>query len=213
MNKHEELIQSLSADLKPVKPVMSADIMAITWLLIAAAYIVAASSFLAPIRPEAMEQLYSVPRFLLENLAGFGGLLFVAIAAFRSAIPGMKSQRLMWFGLGLLALWLVQILAGLQHPALPPSMSGKREACWIQTIAFAIPPMLIALVLTRRLFPLKPFKTTLLCCLVAGLLPALYMQMACMYLVPHMLTHHILPGVGIAVLGTILGVSYSALRS
>lgn len=212
MSKQQEFIQSLSADLKPVKPAMSADLMAIIWLGLTALYIIAASHYFGPIRPGALGQLQTVPRFLLENLAGLGGFGCVIVAGFRSAIPGLRSQRLLWFGAVLIGLWLTEIIAGLWRPALPPSMMGKREGCWIQTMVFSVPPMVVALVLTRRLYPLKPFKTTALCCLVAGMLPALYMQLACMYIVPHMLMFHILPGIGMALLGTFLGVVYYKLR-
>ena len=55
--------------------------------------------------------------------------------------------------------------------------------------------MIVAgLFLIRRLYPLSPIRTAMSVGLVAGMLPALYMQLACMYEPAHILTFHILPG-------------------
>ena len=50
------------------------------------------------------------------------------------------------------------------------------------------------LILVRRFYPLKPMRTAMSIGLAAGMLPALYMQIACMYEPSHILSYHILPG-------------------
>ena len=46
--------------------------------------------------------------------------------------------------------------------------------------------------------------------LVAGLLPALYMQFACMYAPAHILMFHIGPGLAVAGLAALAGLALSA---
>ena len=80
-------------------------------------------------------------------------------------------------------------------------MLGKRDHCVVETLLFALPPACLALFLTRRLYPLKPVRSALLFCLVAGMLPALYMQIACMYAPLHIIQMHIVPGLLVALAG------------
>lgn len=202
MNDRDELIQTLAADLKPVQPVAPAGRMALFWFAGSCLYLVLVTHLIGgPIRPEAFQQLVTVPRFLFEQLLGLAGLLLLALALFRSAIPGLSVHRLVDVSVTLLVLWLLQFVIGLWDPALEPSMSGKRDGCLEETLVYCVPPMVIGLVMIRRLYPLQPLKSALWCCLVAGLLPALYMQIACMYVVPHILKFHIFPGILMALVG------------
>ncbi|MFT4517997.1 MAG: hypothetical protein ACI9JM_000374 [Halioglobus sp.] len=65
----------------------------------------------------------------------------------------------------------------------------------------AIVLMVVGSLLTRRLYPLQAVPTGLACGLAAGMLPALYMQIACMYVPEHIMKFHILPGLLMMVLG------------
>ena len=80
-------------------------------------------------------------------------------------------------------------------------MLGKREHCVWETFIYALPPMLLAFVLTRRLYPLQPVHTAMYFSLAAGMMPALYMQIACMYAPAHILQFHILPGLMVVFVG------------
>ena len=80
-------------------------------------------------------------------------------------------------------------------------MLGKREHCVWETFIYALPPMLLAFVLTRRLYPLQPVQTAMYFSLAAGMMPALYMQIACMYAPDHILKFHILPGLIVVFVG------------
>ena len=210
MSRHDDLIQSLSSGLKPVKPVPSPDRLALVWLLLSAVYVVLITWYFGPLREGALQQLFSVPRFFIETASGLLGIGLVGVCAFRAAVPGRLSKSFATASFVVLGIWLSQYFVGLAEPALAPSMLGERAACWAQTAAFAIPPMAIAFVLTRRLYPLNPWRTTLCFCLAAGMLPALYMQLACVYVVPHILEFHILPGLLIALAGSTLAVFYRA---
>jgi uncharacterized membrane protein YdbT with pleckstrin-like domain len=61
-------------------------------------------------------------------------------------------------------------------------------------MVYALPPILVGIYLIRRLYALQYVRTAMSLSLAAGMLPALYMQLACMYEPAHILFLHILPG-------------------
>ena len=128
-------------------------------------------------------------------------IAFTTLVAFRAAVPGALTRRFAALGIGLLMVWIGCYLVGLVSPALEPSMLGKRHYCVYETFVYAVPPVILAYMLTRRLYPLQPVGTALALSLAAGMMPALYMQIACMYAPDHILKFHILPGLVIAALG------------
>ena len=66
--------------------------------------------------------------------------------------------------------------------------------CYLEILIHALPPALVALFFIRRLYPLNFIRTSMAAGLAAGMIPALYMQLACAYEPVHILTLHILPG-------------------
>lgn len=201
MNAHDELIASLSRDLKPVSPAPNINALSLVWLSLSAAFVMAMTHVVGPIRPGAYGQLVSEPRFLLESLLGVAAITWVSLAAFRAAIPAALTRNFAAVGVVLLALWLAQYLFGLIDPALEPSPLGKRGHCYFETMLYSLPPILVALVLIRRLYPLHFVGTSMRLSLAAGMLPALYMQLACMYEPLHILGLHILPGLAMVLVG------------
>jgi hypothetical protein len=200
----DSLIDTLAADLAPVRPVKNIDTLALSWFLLSALYVVAVTHILGPIRENAGAQMISEPRFILENLLGVAAIATTALAAFRGAIPGASQRSLAVVSLVLMTLWIANYVIGLATPAMEPSMLGKRDHCYIETLLYALPPMLAALYLVRRLYPLKPMRTAMAFSLAAGMLPALYMQIACMYAPGHILAFHITPGVMVTPIGLVL---------
>ena len=200
-NSRDDLISALSSGLEPVQRAVHVDRVAALWLLVSALYVIGITHWLGPIRPNAMTQLASEPRFLVETLTGVLAIVVVGLASFRAAIPGALSVRFATAGAILMALWLAGCVFGLVSPALEPSMLGKRPYCVWETFAYALPPMLLGFVLVRRLYPLQPVKTAMSFSLVAGMIPALYMQIACMYMPVHILKFHIIPGLLVSVVG------------
>ncbi len=205
MSGHRDLIASLSKDLESVKPPAGSDRVALTWLVVSGLYVVAVTSVLGPIRPNALTQLLTEPRFLLETLVGVAAIVSLTLIAFRAAVPGALSKKFALMGFGLLVFWLGSYVVGLASPALEPSMLGKRHYCVFETFIYALPPILAAFILTRRLYPLRPVQTALWYSLAAGMIPALYMQLACMYIPAHILQFHIMPGLLVGLLGACLG--------
>jgi hypothetical protein len=204
MNKHDELIANLSRDLAPVSPAPNANWLAASWCLISAIYVVMMTHLMDPIRPGALSQLVSEPRFLLESLLGVVAIVWTSLLGFRAAVPAALNRQFAAAGFVLMALWLAQYVVGLVSPALEPSTLGKRGHCYIETMVYAVPPILAALFLVRRLYPLRFVHTAMSLSLAAGMLPALYMQLACMYEPVHILAFHIIPGLAMVLMGAVL---------
>jgi hypothetical protein len=194
MNQHDKLITDLSSSLAAVSPPTNINRLAGSWSLISAVCVVAITHLVNPIRPGAFSQLAMEPRFLLETMLGAVAIIWVSLLAFRSAIPAALSNRFSTVGIVLMALWLAQYVIGFASPALEPSELGKRPYCYIETMVYALPVIAAGLILVRRFYPLKPMRTAMSIGLAAGMLPALYMQIACMYEPSHILSYHILPG-------------------
>jgi hypothetical protein len=205
MTDRQLLIDKLSNNLPPVRPATAVNRLALIWLLLSGLYVIAVTHFFGPLRPTALEQLATQPRFLAETLLGLVALTLAALVGFRAAIPGALSHRLRLVATLLLCGWVGCYLFGLFSPALEPSMLGKRPHCVVETFLFALAPLALALLLARRLFALQPGRAALWLGLTAGLLPALYMQLACMYVPEHILKFHIAPGLAVAVLAVPLG--------
>ena len=201
MNRHDALIEKLSRELAPVSPAPNVNRLATAWFLLSAVYVIALTHLVGPIRPGAFSQLATEPRFLLESLLGAAAILWVSLLAFRAAVPAVLTRRFAAAGLVLMALWLAQYVLGLVSPALEPSALGKRGYCFWETMAYAVAPILVALFLIRRLYPLRFVRTAMSVGLAAGMLPALYMQLACAYEASHILTFHIFPGLMMVLVG------------
>ena len=201
MNVREKLIENLSHDLEPVSPVANINKLAAAWVLLSAAFVVAIIHLVAPMRPGAFSQLVSEPRFLFESLLGVAAIIWVSVAAFRSGIPASLNKTFATVGFVLMSLWLAQYVIGLFSPALEASSLGKRGHCYFETMVYSLPPILIALFLVRRLYPLHFIRTSMALSLAAGMIPALYMQLACIYEPLHILAFHILPGLLMVLVG------------
>lgn len=194
MNKYDKLITDLSSGLAAVSPPTNINRLAGTWFLISAICVVAITHLVNPIRPGAFSQLAMEPRFLMETTLGALAILWVSLLAIRSAVPAALSRQFAIVGIVLMALWLAQYVIGFVSPALEPSELGKRPYCYIETMVYALPVIAAGLILVRRFYPLKPTRTAISVGLTAGMLPALYMQIACMYEPSHILSYHVLPG-------------------
>ena len=131
----------------------------------------------------------------------------------QSGVPGRVRPGRAAAGIAVvLGAWLALLGFGWwHHPALEPSMIGKRELCYLEVLAQSVPLMIIGLLLVRTLYPVNGRVSGALVGAVAGIVPAWIMQMACMYIVPHGLTHHLLPIAATVTVGGLLG-SWLAVR-
>jgi len=213
MNKNDDLIANLSRDLAPVSPAPNVNLLAMGWILLSAIFVVIVTHLYGPIRPGAFSQLATEPRFLLESLLGLAAIFWTSLLAFRAAIPGALTKKFAATGVILMALWLAQYVIGLFSPALDPSVLGKRNHCFIETMIYSLPPIMIGLFLIRRLYPLQFVKNAMFIGLAAAMLPALYMQLACMYEPSHILAFHIIPGLVMVPAGAAIAVLWGVRRN
>lgn len=188
----DQLIESLKADLAPARPVGSVGGIGLLWLLLCVAYVLALGAALGPFRPGFAADL-GVSRFTLEMVLGLAALgCFLAVALLES-IPGREARPLRRAGWLLLAAWLAQFVIGFAAPALEPSMLGKRDHCVWEAYLYSVPPLVWLIYLQRRRYVLEPVRAVFHSALAAGLIPALMMQIACMYESGHTLAFHVLP--------------------
>ena len=208
MDSRDELIAELSRDLPPVHRAPSPNRLATAWFVLGAVFVAAATGLAGPVRPGAFSQLLAEPRFLLETSLGVLAIYWTGLVAFRSAVPAALNRRFALAGAVLMLLWLSEYVVGLVDPALPPSEQGKRGFCSLEVVAYSLPLIVAALFFVRRLYPLSLVRTALSVGLAAGMMPGLYMQLACMYEPVHILSFHVLPGLSMALAAAAIALAW-----
>jgi hypothetical protein len=189
-----------------VRPALAPSSFAIVWLAGSWLLTVAVLAASGPMRPGWFAQLGEHPRLQLELLLGLaaGGLAILGVG--QLSIPSPRHVRARAVP-ALLALgaWTATCLWGLWDPAVPPSMAGKRAHCWVEILAWAAPLAILGLWLARRGAPLARTSTGALLGAAAASIPAVWMQVACMYDPAHILVYHLAPIGVVAILGAVLG--------
>lgn len=200
------LIDSLVADLEPARAPGRVLPRFLLWMALGWASVLGAALALGPLRPGVFEQLLEAPRFGLETLLGVLAATGLALTALWIGIPAPRSAwRRALPALALAALWLAAHALSLWSPALKASMLGKREACRLEVLLLAVPPLLLGLWMLRGLAPLQRRAAGVLLGAAAGALPAVLMQWVCMYDPVHTWTHHLAPVALVALVGAVVG--------
>lgn len=200
-----DLISSLSAGVSPVKPGINIILEVMLWFISSWVYVISLSLYLGPLRPGAIASLATSPQFAFETLIGFlAGALFCLIA-FRESIPGLHNKWLVYLSYFTAILWISSYVVGLSFPAIEPSMFGKRAHCVLEAYLYSTPPLIVGYLLIYRRFPLDSVRAGIFLGIYAGMLPALFMQISCMYDPRHILTHHIGPILVVVIAGAVLG--------
>jgi hypothetical protein len=200
-----DLIRQLADELRPAPRLRTPHHLAVLWGAGAWLFVVGATIAVQPLRLGFADQLLASPRFAGETLFGLlaGGLaIWVAFAV---GSPGRSQRRWIVLALGGLALWAGAYVYGLVSPALEPSMLGKRKLCFLEVLLYGLPTLAVGLLLLRRLAPLQRWSAGLVMGAAAGAMPGLLMQLACMYVPSHIISHHLGPVLGLALLGALAG--------
>ena len=204
--ERRKLIAELSADLTPISNAGKTLRTSGVWLLVSALTALMMIAATGPFRAGSLLQLQHSPQFLFESLIGVLAIAALGIAAFRSGIPSPTAViKRVSIPIALLCLWIGMYLYGLHSPALEISMAGKRDHCNLEALVYGLPGLIFGLIAIRRLYPLHSVWSGVLLGLSAGAMPALLMQFACMYVPVHILLHHILPSMALAIVGGIAG--------
>lgn len=204
MNK-KPLLDRLAADLRPTHR-FSAGVVVMLWLALSWAFVIGVTLATGDLRPGVFEQLQDTPRFVLECLLGFGIGIFTFRTALLLAIPGrVRPERGVTAVIGLLALWIGVYAYGLVDPALQPSRIGYRAHCFTETFLYSSVPIIVGFWLVARRTAISRAWAGALVGAAATSLPALFMQIACMYEPMHTLKFHLVPVVVMGIVGAILG--------
>ncbi len=206
MRSRADLVRELADGLRPVRRPLSPLALTILWIAGAWSFVVAATLATGDVRPGAFSQLSASPRFAGEMLLG----LLVGIVAIHSAaelgVPRpAPPRRRVALAMVLMAGWVGAYVYGLWDPTLEPSMLGKRAGCSFEVLLFAAPPAVAAAWIVRRSLPLARVWTGGIMAAAAATVPALLMQLACMYDPAHILSHHLAPIALATVAGGVLG--------
>ena len=204
-DRPQHTIDQLVEDLAPVRRRGRSGVSAGLWLALVWPLTTALVLALGPLRPGAVEALLNSPRYLAETLLGLvsGGVL--AWVGFQLCIP--QAPRWGWrvLALALPLAWAALYVLGTGAPAVSVDMSGKRAGCEVQVFALALPLLSAGLLAARRYAALTPRWSGLLLGAAAGSVPALLMQLACIYDPAHALGFHLLPAAGVGLVGAWLG--------
>lgn len=202
----DTVINDLVAELTPVKHAGRPLRYAFAWLVIATSLIGALMLVRAPFRSGFVEQLLTHPQFALETALGAAAIVSLAVAAFHRVLPASPAPlRRLWLPLVFTGGWLALSVYGLLEPALAPSMAGKRAHCHLEVMVLGLPALALGIAWLRSYSPLQGIRCGGLIGFAAGASGALLMQFACMYVVPHGLQFHILPGISLALIGSLAG--------
>jgi len=206
MSDPSALIDNLSKDLAPVKPIHSTLRYSGLWFMASVSLLMVLAYFTGPFRATALEQLTTHPMFAVDLLLGLSTIAVLSMGVFRLLIPGLKSLPLFIAGGVLLSLWVGIQFLGLMYgePLLPASMEGKRAHCYLEGLMMSIPAIALGLFLAKKGYVINKGGLILGISVSAGLIPAWIMQFACMYEAHHNLVYHfgpliVLTGIAIAV--------------
>lgn len=206
MTRRQELIRELVEDLSPSRRLAPARAAALGWLAAAALLVGAATLASGPLRPGALGQLVSDPRFALDVALGGAAAVAAILGLARLRVPSLApARRRAAPALALLLAWLAFQPLGLLAREAPSSTLGARPLCWLQVLLFSLAPLAAALLLARRAAPLERAWTGVLAGLAAGALGALAMQLGCQNDPLHALAAHLAPAVGVTMAGALLG--------
>ncbi|MGH1471339.1 MAG: NrsF family protein [Cellvibrionaceae bacterium] len=201
----EQLVEQLTADLPASKQRFNVYILLLGWVSLAWLFSISLTLFQAPLRPSWFEQLTTSPQFILEMSLGFSVIVLVALVTFQKAVPGLSRASLFWGTLVVTILWITTLLAEIYYPPFAPSMEGKRALCDLEVVAYSLPLMFFGFLVLKKGFVLNWTLVGFGIGLVSGFIPAVLMQLACMYDPSHALQCHILPAVFVSGVGTLIG--------
>jgi len=165
---HQQLIDKLSRDLKPVRPVRPTRLVLI-WLVAVAIL----GDFFA-VRADLhamMAELMLAPYMWLAALSSALTAVLAVIAAFMTGLPG-RSPRWALLPLPALAWWIIEGGMGFAHiwrlPRFQDASMVGAEYAFGFIVLVSLPLSALLVVLLRRTFPLRPNLTAALAGLAAA---------------------------------------------
>ena len=209
MQDHDTLIQQLTGDLAPVKPLAPPFRRALIWIVVVAA--IAFVAAMATDRHVIAHRLMAEPDMWLAVVDSTLTAILAAYAAFQLCLPDRSSY---WALLPLppALLWIAASGAGCLRvlriaDTRPPTIGDERD-CLIIIVALSIPLSLLLLVMLRKGHTLLPGLTTM----TAGLAAAAASATLLMFFHPFDATASDLIAHGVAVVIVVACVRYFGRR-
>jgi len=194
--ERHEFIKGMVSGHRPSPPLMLPGRRALLWFAVAFVVSAAAMRFVQEFRPGFAGQLMDHPFFLTEVASALAFTLLGAYVALAHAIPGERVPKFAVTGLWILGVLLIAGLVAGFTPLAPESSSlGARHECYLQVFTFGAIALALFIGLLRRGFVRFSWGRGAVYGLVAGLVPASLMQLACLYSPAHGLMFHYMPAV------------------
>ena len=202
----KEIINELVEDLSPVQRLMSPVTRTLVFLVPSLICLTAIMWYLQPFRPGFLEQILNFPRFSLEIFFGYAAAILAIAIGFIMSVPGAKEEKFVrnLIRIGVI-LFAGVFLYSLSSPSMPITMAGKRGFCIFEVAIFGGVLAILLIAFHRRSVFFKPTASSLFIGIGCALLPAITMQLACMYNPQHALTHHYGPILVVTAFSIILG--------
>jgi hypothetical protein len=166
---YDQIIRSLAADLRPVRPLRPPGLQAVAWV----AVVIVTGLGLSAVadRPAVAARLMAAPDVWLSALGSALTMLLAAIAAFQLSMPD-RSQLWAVLPLPAAVLWIAAGGAGCLRTRLLPGMHAANlddsKSCIAFILAVSIPLSAMLLAMMRRAYSLHPG----LAAVIAGLASA-----------------------------------------
>lgn len=199
--ERNEFIQTLASRPVPSRQWLPAKRLMV-WYSMALVANIIVMAWVQPFRPNFVEHLSSYYRFSLEIFSGLALTGFFIYWLFNSLIPGHRGTRSFLILGSVLTITFVLTLALSFFSASPPASTlGARPYCVEEVFVYGLFGVLSFLLLMRNseYTPTKP--KILLFGLSAGFIPALLMQMSCLYDPVHGLLFHYGPLILLSLIG------------
>jgi hypothetical protein len=157
---HDRLIGALTADLQPVRPLLSPPLRALAWLALVAALAAALAMFAN--LPAMWHRLTATPDIALAVLGSIATAATAALAAFELSLPD-RSRAWALLPLPAFALWLsasglgclrAYVLSG-THVA----TMGETRDCLVFIVGLSVPLSAALILMLRRAYSLAPGLT------------------------------------------------------
>jgi hypothetical protein len=203
----DQLIERLVADVRPVRRLLDPTERAALWMAVALVSIAGGVAYFG-VRRDIATIWFDV-EFVGRGLLLVATMWLAVVSAFRMAVPGAERRAFArWWPIAALGVVLAVLAAEVIAAAIMGNAgSPLRAVHCIQKVALVgVVPAVVAVVLVRRAWAAEPKWTLVLGMLGSGAAGALTAELSCPIHAPlHILLWHMLPVVGVAALGVVLG--------
>lgn len=203
----ENDLKELAGTLAPATPLASPSKRTAFWLIPSFLCLVIFMSWLQPFREAFLSELLQFPRFTAEIALGYFAALAAIVYAFLLSVPGAVEERVVRvIFYSCLASLICLFPLNFYTSSIPVSMNGKRDFCVYETLIYgALLSSSLLLLVHRRSIFFHSKTAALFVGIGSGLLPAVSMQLACMYDPHHGLAYHYAPLLGVVLFSIMLG--------